>query len=154
MKSLLSLPFLVAFALSGFAGERTDYTTPAAGSPLRDQLLDTIRVPTEEHLGQRVVFKVNTLRATDTWAFFVGKAIQPSGEPVDYRRSKEFKKDPKATQIVIDEGNLYGGVNALLKKEGTRWTIILIVYDATDVQWLDWDKRFGAPTKLIADPIN
>ena len=153
MRSLFPIIFLTIFTFTARAGERTDYATPGVGAALRKQLLDTIRVPTEEHLGQPVVFKVNTLRATDNWAFFVGEAIQPNGKPIDYRKSKEFKQDRKATQIGLDAGVLYGGVDALLKKEGTKWKIIAVTYDATDVHWLDYEKRFGVPRNLIADPI-
>ena len=131
----------------------TGYTTPHQGSALRKKLLDTIRVPTEEHLGQPVVFKVNTLRTTDTWAFFVGEATQPNGNAVDYGKSKEFKNDPKNTKIGLDAGVLYGGVDALLKNDGTNWKIVTIAYDATDVHWLDYDKRFGVPRNLIAEPV-
>lgn len=153
MRPLFPIILLIIFTFTGRAGERADYATPRVGSALRKQLLDTIRVPTEEHLGQPIVFKVNTLRATDNWAFLVAEAIRPDGKPVDYRKSKEFKEDQKATQIGLDAGALYGGVDALLKKEGTRWKIIAITYDATDVHWLDYDKRFGVPRKLVADPI-
>ena len=153
MICLLRIIFLLILTCATRAGERTDYATPGTGSALRKQLLDTIRVPTEEHLGQSVVFKVNTLRATAIWAFFVGEAIQPNGKPIDYRKSKEFKEDRKATQIGLDAGVLYGGVDALLKKEGTKWKVIAVTFDATDVHWLDYDKRFGVPQTLIGDPI-
>lgn len=153
MRLLISLVILITLTLGAKAGERTDYATPAEGTALRKLLLDTIRVPTEQHLGQRVVFKVNTLRATDTWAFFVGVAVQPDGRPVDYRKSKPFKQDPKTTKAILDSGNLYGGVDALLEKDGAKWKIIAITYDATDVHWHDYDRRFGAPRKLIVDPI-
>ena len=136
------------------AGERVDYATPAEGSSLRKQLLDVIRKPTEEHLGQAVVFKVKTLRASDPWAFFQGRAIRADGNPIDYKKSREFRKDPKSTKIDLDAGNLYGGVDALLKKDGMKWQIVTIMYDPTDVHWSDWDKRFGAPKSLLPNPTN
>lgn len=153
MQSLIPFVFLIALPLAGHAGERSDYNTPAAGSSLRKQILDTIRIPTEEHFGQPVVFKVNTLRATGTWAFFIGQTIQPNGKLIDYRKSKEFKADPKTTQSGLDAGVLYGGVDALLKNDGTGWKIIAVTYNSTDVHWHDYDKRFGVPRRLIADPI-
>jgi hypothetical protein len=48
---------------------------------------------------------------------------------------------------------LYGGVDALLKREGNRWRILVITYDASDVHWNDYDQKFGAQHRLIADPI-
>ena len=144
---------LIILAVNGLAADQPAYTTPSAGSPLRKQLLDVIRVPAEDRFGQTIVFKVSTLRATDTWAFFVGTAIQPNGNPVDFRKSKEFKKDPKGTQDAFDAGALYGSVDALLKKDGPNWKIVVITYEAGDVHWLDYDKRYGAPKRMISDPL-
>ena len=146
----------VAVDLDAGKGPQTEtasYTTPASGSVLRKEILDVIRIPTEKHLGQSVMFKVNTLRTTGDWAFFVGTAIQPNGRPVDYRKSEAYKDNPEQTRVAIDAGELSGSVDALMKRMGTTWTILAITYDATDVHWLDYDTRFGAPKKLIADPI-
>lgn len=135
------------------ADKDSAYSNPPVGSALRKQLLDTIRKPSEIHFGQNIVFKVNTLRATDTWAFFVGTAIQPNGKPVDYKKSKPYAENREGTQIGLDAGSLYGGVDVLLKKNGDQWEVVEISYDFGDVHWLDYDKRFGAPKKLISDPI-
>lgn len=151
LRLLITLFVVCIFTAS--ASEEGNYTTPRIGNPLRKQLLDVIRIPAEEHFGQSVVFKVNTLRVTDNWAFFVGTAIQPNGKPVDYRKSSEYKKNTEATLIGLDAGVLYGGVDALLKKEENVWKILAITYDATDVHWLDYDKQFGVPRNLIVDPI-
>ena len=153
MRAMLLFVFLVGFTFAGRAGDRASYSTPPVGSALRKQLMDTIRIPAEEHLGQAVVFKVKALRVTDTWAFFFGTAIQPNGNPVDFRKSKAFREDPKGTKMELEEGMLYGGVDALLKREGNRWRIVAIMYDPSDVHWLDYDQKFGAPHHLIADPI-
>ena len=153
MRSILLLVFLVSFTLAAGAGDRDPYTTPPVGSALRKQLMDTIRVPAEEHLGQAVVFKVSTLRVMGDWAFFLGTAIQPNGNSVDFRKSKAYRENPQETKSEIEAGMLYGGVDALLKREGNRWRIVAITYDASDVHWLDYDQKFGAPHRLIADPI-
>lgn len=153
MRSLLLLLLLSGSIFAGRAGERAPYATPPAGSALRKQLMDTIRIPAEEHLGQAVIFKVSALRVTDSWAFFLGTAVQPDGSTVDFRKSKAFRRNPRETKEEMEAGTLFGGVDALLKREGNRWRIVAITYDASDVHWLDYDQRFGAPHRLIADPI-
>ena len=153
MRSVLLLLLLLGSTFSGRAGERAAYSTPPVGSALRKQLMDTIRIPTEEHLGQAVIFKVSALRVTDTWAFLLGTAVRPDGSTVDFRKSKAFRNNPRETKEEMEAGILYGGVDALLKREGNHWRIVAITYDASDVHWLDYDQRFGAPHRLIADPI-
>ena len=131
---------------------QSSYFTPPADSVARTEVLDAIRTPSEAHFGQAVVFKVNTLRVTDSWALFLGEAIQPDGKPVDYLKSKQFMTDRETTKSALEAGALYGGVDALLKKTGKTWTVVTITFDAGDVHWLDFDKRYGVPTELIADP--
>ena len=114
--------------------------------------MDTVRIPAKKHFGQPVVFKVDTLRATDNWAFLVGQAIQPNGTAIDYTKSEDYTKDPKVTQTAVKAGILYGGVVALLKKEEGNWKMIAVMYDATTADWLDWEQHFGAPKNLITGP--
>ena len=153
MRTAFFLLLLIGSTFAGWAGERVAYATPPVGSALRKQLMDTIRIPAEEHLGQAVIFKVSALRVTDSWAFFLGTAVQPNGERVDFRKAKAFRENPKDTRMEMEAGTLFGGVDALLKREGNRWRIVAITYDASDVHWLDYDQKFGAPHRLIADPI-
>ncbi len=153
MRAIFCLLVLIASTFGAAAGDRAPYSTPPVGSAVRKQLMDTIRIPAEEHLGQAVIFKVSALRVTDSWAFFLGTAMQPNGSRVDFRKSKAFRENPRETKDELDAGTLYGGVDALLKREGNRWRIVAITYDASDVHWLDYDKRFGAPHRLIADRI-
>ena len=153
MRSILLPVLLAGLTFTAPAGEKAPYFTPPVGSALRKQLMDTIRIPAEEHLGQAVVFKVSELRVMGDWVFFLGTAIQPNGNPVDFRKSKAFRENPRETKGEIEAGMLYGGVDALLKKEGNRWRIVAITYDASDVHWLDYDQKYGAPHRLIADPI-
>ena len=154
MRTFLIFLFVISVPIIGRAGDAAHYTTPAAGTPLRKELMDALRVPVERHLGQPVMFKVGTLRVSGGWAFFVGNAIQPNGKPVDYRKSQQFRTSPRDTLSDVESGILFGGVDALLKRDGDRWKIMAITYDAGDVHWLDYDKRFGAPRRMIADPLD
>lgn len=143
--------FLALFALVPMAlpKDSPSYSTPPKGSPLRKELLDTIRQPAEEYFGQKVIFIVETLRATSDWALFVGKATQPNGKPIDYRTVPIFRKNPNELNFDM----VYGGVFALLKREGAGWKIISIGYDPSDVAWLDYDTRYHAPRALVQDPV-
>lgn len=69
MRAILLLVLLIGFTVVAGAGDSAPYATPAVGSALRKQLMDTLRIPAEEHLGQAVVFKVSALRVMGDWAF-------------------------------------------------------------------------------------
>lgn len=153
MRSIILLMLFVGLTVTVPAADKAPYFTPPVGSALRKQLMDTVRIPAEEHLGQAVVFKVSALRVDDNWAFFLGTAIQPNGNPVDFRKSKAFRDNPRETKSEIEAGMLYGGVTALLKKEGNRWRVVTITYDASDVHWLDYGQKYGAPHRMISDVI-
>ena len=153
MRSYIILAFIFLASCAGFAGDRPPYATPAAGTSIRKQLMDALRVPVEKHLGQPVIFKVSTLRVAGDWAFFVGTAMQPDGSLVDYRKSAQFRMNPKETRMDMEAGMLFGGVDALLKRGAGGWKIVAMTYDAGDVHWLDYDTRFGAPHRMIADPL-
>jgi len=135
---------LAAFLDAGAA----DYTTPKAGSELRKEILDAVRVPAEKYFGERVVFELEELRVADGYAFLHGKATQPDGKPIDYVRSPEYKSDPQRKELMRN-GVLYGGVTALLKMKNKHWVVLEVTYDTGDVDWLEYDRKHGAPKSIL-----
>ena len=52
-------------------------------------------------------------------------------------------------KIAKEAGSLYGGVDALLKRSAKGWEVLAITFDAGDVHWMDYEKRFGVPKAMI-----
>jgi hypothetical protein len=132
-----------------FEGQSVGYIEPSIGSTMRKMILDTVRGPAEEHLGQNLKFKVNRLRVSGAWAFFTGEAIRPDGAKIDYLKSKAYRNDPEGARNDMEAGALYGGVDALLRMDGERWKIVNLTFDAGDVYWLNFPQKFGCPEILF-----
>ena len=117
--------------------------TPDRGSDERKALMDTLRAPVEKKLRQQVVFQVGQLMVQDGWAFFIGKPQQPDGTPVDYSRT--VYKD------AIEAGAFDDGIVALLHNVNGKWRVIQYVIGATDVPYVDWDKKYHAPKAIFGE---
>lgn len=119
--------------------------TPKPGSFERKLIMDTLRVPVEGKLHRPVIFQVTSLRVQNGWAFLNGVPIQPNGKPMDYRGTPYWK----AAHATDDWG---GGIQALLHKTHSKWRVVTYIIGASDVAWVDWDKRYHAPRAILALP--
>ena len=145
--------FLLVATAGGGEALAQSYITPAAGTPLRRDVLDAFRPRVEAHFGQPVVFKPSIFRVSSRWALVVAVAQRPDGSPVDYTRSPAYRKDPRGVREGVRDGTLFGGVVALLRAEGNgTWAVADLVYDAGDAPWSDYDTRFGVPKTMLRPP--
>ncbi len=126
---------------SASGNTQSDPHTPDRGSDERKILMDALRAPVEKKLRQEVIFKVGHLKVQDGWAFFIGKPERPDGTPVDY--SKTVYKD------AIAAGAFDDGIVALLHDVSGKWRVIQYVIGATDVPYVDWDKKYHAPKAIF-----
>lgn len=116
--------------------------TPAAESAERRAIIDALRVPVQRELRQRVIFRVTRIRVQNGWTFLVGTPLQPSGDAIDYRRTRY--------QRAIDEGMFDGStIYALLRRRGNRWRVITHVIGPTDVAYATWSQDYGAPAAIF-----
>ncbi len=120
---------------------RGELHTPELGSPARKAIMDALRVPVEKKLKQQVVFKTDHLRVKDGWAFLIGKPQRPDGSPVDYRET--------VFQNAIDSGAFDDGIVALLHEVNGKWRVVQYVIGATDVPYVDWDKKYRVPSAIF-----
>lgn len=125
---------------------------PAAGAPAfgvaeRTKVMDAFRAVVKPMLrNQDVVFVVTrggAYKAGGRFVFMRGQIrLRGSLAPVDYHGT-EF-------QHAIDEGLFDDGFSALLERTPSgEWTVDDFSIGATDVSWVDWDTRYGAPTSLF-----
>ena len=90
-----------------------------------------------------VTLTAETVRVQDDWGWLVA---QPHG--VDWSATKYAAR---AEAGALD-GN--GTTYALLKRENGAWRVLDFVVGPTDVAYMDWPARHGAPPELMGLPAN
>ncbi len=115
--------------------------TPERNSPERKAILDALRVPVEKQLKQPVIFKVDQLSVQKGFAFVRAYPQKPDGSALDYSGT--------VYQEAIDAGAFDEGVIGLLKTVNGKWRVLQYVLGATDVPWVDWDKKYKAPKGIF-----
>jgi len=103
------------------------FIVPPPGSALRKSVLDGLRPAIERRLGPNVEFKVTLVRVQGQWAFVVADPQHKGGKPIDGQRI-----------FGEDFGNMDGlRVDAVLRKQRGRWTVVDHSIGATDVWYCD-----------------
>ncbi len=115
--------------------------TPERGSPERKAILDVLRVPVAKQLKQPIIFRIDHLKVQKGFAFVRAYPQKPDGSAIDYTGT--------VYQEAIDAGAFDEGVIALLKNANGKWRVMQYVLGATDVPWVDWDKKYKAPKAIF-----
>lgn len=131
---------LLVIACAGAAAQTGPYT-PRPGSAERRAIMDTLRPRVERDLGQKVVFEVSRLRVQDGWAFMIVTPRRPDGSPIDFSRTRFGRW--------YEAGSFSDLAIALLRRRGGRWRVVEYALGPTDVVYLDWARRHGAPRALF-----
>jgi len=114
---------------------------PKRGTALRKDLLDTVRVKVARDVKSNVLFKVETLRTDDHWAFLSAVPVTQSLAEIDYTKTKFAQQ--------YEQGMFDNVVTVLLKKSGVRWQIIEYSIGATDAAFVDWPLKYGVPKEVL-----
>lgn len=107
----------------------------------RKAIMDALRTPVENQLNKKVIFKVNHLKVQDGWAFLIAAPLQPNGKPMDYRGTPY--------QEAVEADMFSNTVCALLHQQAGGWRVVEFVLGATDVPFVDWDKKHHAPASIF-----
>lgn len=116
------------------------YHNPTPGSAERKAILNAIRTPVEKFLGQPVIFVVTFIRSESGWAMMEGIPEQPSGAQINWDKTK--------WAAAWDHGAWGGGVDALVRKKGSKWVVVTYVVGASDVEYIDWPQKYGCPKAI------
>lgn len=138
---LMALFLVLGFHDSLLAVERT--YTPELGTAERKEIIDALRSVIEKELKKPVIFRIDTLKVQNGWAFLVGIPLEESGRRIDYRETPY--------QELINAGIFDDWICALLRKEenGTHWRVVAYVLGATDVPFIGWAERYHAPFNIF-----
>jgi len=107
----------------------------------RKAILDVVRGSIERRLGIKVIFVVERMTLFDDWAFAALHPRNQAGNRIDYRRTliaKDF--DPELDSDFVE---------ALLRRNGSSWSIVELAFLPTDVVWLEWEKKYKLPRALF-----
>ena len=140
-KPIWSIAFLMLFLCPAFA-QNQPYT-PERGTPERQAVTDALRLPVQKQLKTKVIFRIDHLKVQDGWAFMTGVPQQPNGNAVDYHGT--------VYQNAIDAGAFDDGIVALLHKRGGKWQVVKYVIGATDVPYVEWDRKYHAPSGIFKE---
>lgn len=146
MRALLLTLLLLAPHAHAHASPGTEITHDIGKTnPRRKPLLDALRQPIEQDLGQPVQFMVKTLRTQGNWAFIVATPQTKTGEAIDFARTHY-------AQAMVD--GVFDGstIFALLKADNNVWSVTEFVIGPTDVAYLAWPDQYGAPATLFELP--
>ena len=113
--------------------------TPREGSEERKAILNTLRVPVEKALKQKVVFVVTHLKVQGSWAFVSGEPQNSTGGRVRLKGTEW-----EGSEDAFDD-NFFG----LLRKSGGKWRVTTYALGCTDVCYLDWWGKFKAPKAIF-----
>jgi hypothetical protein len=111
------------------------------GTPESKAILNALRVPVEQKLGQKVLFVVDGVTVQDGFAFVAGRPVQPSGADIDYAGT------PYAEQV--QAGAFDDAIYALVRWTGGSWKVLTYNIGATDVAWSPWAAEYGAPAAIF-----
>ena len=136
-----SIAFLALFLCQALAQHQPH--TPERGTTERQAITDALRVPVQKQLKQKVIFKIDHLKVYSGWAFMKGVPQQSSGGALDYRGT--------SYQKAIDAGAFDDGIVALLRQRGGKWQVVRYVIGATDVPYVDWDRKYHAPSEIFKE---
>lgn len=137
-KAIVTLGFV--FALLFVVNGQTVYT-PEKGSPERKAILDSLRIPVERELKQKIVFSTNNFNVLGNWAFLGGDPQSPGGGVPDYRGTPY----QQAKDADMFDNNFF----AILKKTRGKWKVVHHAIGCTDVCYADWWRRYKAPKAIF-----
>ncbi|MGI9166573.1 MAG: hypothetical protein ACR2G5_09325 [Pyrinomonadaceae bacterium] len=119
----------------------TDPHVPERGSVERKAIVDALRIPVEKGVKQPVIFKIEHLKVQNDLAFLLGVPQHPDGSALDYHGT--------VYQDAVDAGAFDDGIVALLRKVNAKWKVVQYVIGSTDVPYVEWDKKYGAPKGIF-----
>lgn len=139
---LLTVTAMAALLAAGPAS--ADMQIPPKGSPLRTNVLDTVRPMVEAEVGKPVEFVVTTIRVLGEWAFVIAQPQRPGGGKIGYAYTRY--------QTAVDEGAFDNQVIALLRNTPSGWLVYGYSLGATDVPWEEWRQAYPVPPELFQGP--
>lgn len=135
--------FLIVSAvlLLSFGALAQGVYSPEKGSKVRKDIVDALRAPVEKELDQDIIFVIDDLNVSGSWAFLAGAPKSPEGGMPDYTGTDY--------QEAIEGDFFDNNIFALLRKSGGRWKVVTYLIGCTDVCYATWWKEHKAPKSIF-----
>jgi hypothetical protein len=104
-------------------------------------VLKALSVPVSRALKQSITFSTDKVKIQGNWAFVSGQAKNADGGAPNWKLTKY--------QAFIDSGDFEDNLFALLRKTNGKWRVVTYMMNCHDVCYLEWDKKYKAPSSLI-----
>src|SRR4051812_33499135 len=114
MRSLLITLAMMVATITAVSAQAVH--SPDKTSPERKAILDTLRIPVERDLKQKVAFIVENLNVSSNWAFVSGTPQSATGGEPDYKITKYWQ----AKRDGMFDNNYF----ALLKRTAGNWKVV------------------------------
>jgi len=138
-KITIFLVFIFSCTLVDVFAQRT--YTPEKGSVERKAILNSLRLPVEKELKQKIVFNADHFKVQGNWAFVSGSPQTTSGDRPDYRNTVYWD--------AVDSGAFDNNFFALMRKTKGKWKVVKRALGCTDVCALDWWSIYKAPKAIF-----
>jgi len=138
---------LVVLALAACSPPAPSEPAAPAPAPSADaanaEMLAALTPVVSAAVGQPISFTIDTVRVDNDWAWLVVQPQAADGSPLDW--SQTSFASAHANGVLDGNGTTY----ALLKRENGQWQVVEHVIGPTDVAYIDWPARHGAPPELL-----
>ncbi len=122
-----------------------DTSTPGSSAGVSTDPLAVAAAPAiSEDIGIPVTLAPTVSRTEGDWGWLVAQPWTPDGAAIDWSQTRHASR---AENGAMDSS---GTVYVLLKRENGAWRVVEHIVAPTDVAWLDWPQRHGAPESLFA----
>ncbi len=132
---------LVILAFSAATAFAQGGETARENPPETASVLKALSVPVSRALKQPITFSTDKVKVQGTWAFVSGQAKNANGGEPNWKLTRY--------QALIDSGDFEDNLFALLRKTNGKWRVVTYMMSCQDVCYLDWDKKYKAPSSLI-----
>ncbi len=116
---------------------------PAAADAANAEMLAALTPLVSDAVGQPVSFTIDTVRVDNDWAWLVVQPQAADGSPLEWSQTSFASAHEHGAM----DSN--GTVYALLKREAGQWRVVNHVIGPTDLAYIDWPARYGAPPELL-----
>jgi len=139
--SFVAVSLFIRLVVNASALAQDAPQTPEPNSPERKAIMDTLRVPVEKELKQKVVVRIRWFKLQNGRACLEGGPKQPGSKPVNYRNTRH--------QTAIEVGAFDDGILALLRKEKGGWRVVAYDIGSTDYPAPHWQQKYKAPPGIF-----
>lgn len=144
MKRIAAIAAVFAMLSACSPPAETPQSGAAQPASEREAILAAVTPVIAADLGQPVLFEPTTLNTKGDWAWIVGAPRTAAGAPIDWATTSHAAR---AQEGMLDGNDVY----VLAQKTADGWSVRDFAVAPTDVAWIEWPQKYGAPRTLFGE---